>query len=265
MKKRILFLILCAFCLSTATFAQITTGETSAKKIKSGNRAQAGDFGIYVGGTTEMFKDLFDDNLNVKALPLINFKYMQNNNLELRLGLEFYKKTGTTKAEIEDEYDNKIMTTESNTRSLESRNYVYPGVAYHFSNKNLLDIYVGAEMPIGWERYALKSNSEVDGDKSTNNVSRGTFNIGLGAFIGIQAYIANLPLAVGFEYGISSMFHGRLRYKHVIEDSEGKKQTYYTNDLPGNQGWDGQYYDSLKIKQGEIGNQFRFTLTYYFK
>lgn len=265
MKKKILFLALCAMCFSITSFAQITTGETSAKKIKIGNRAQAGDFGLYVGGTTEMFKDLFNDDLKVKALPLINFKYMYSNDLEFRLGLEFYKKTGTTKSELKEDIGGDKIITESKNHTIESRNYIYPGIAYHFSKSNLLDIYVGAELPMGWERYAVKNSSEVDGEDFTQNVSRGTFNIGLGAFIGLQAYIANLPLAIGFEYGISSMLHAGLRYKHVQTDEDGKEQTYYTNELPGNPGFDGTEYDSLKIKQGEIGSQFRFTLTYYFK
>lgn len=265
MKKRFLFLALCALCFSMVSFAQITTGETSAKKIKSGNRAQAGDFGLYVGGTTEMFKDLFNDDLEVKALPLINFKYMYSDNVEFRLGMEFYKKTGTVKSEIEEGKDADKVVTKSKSHTIESRNYVYPGVAYHFSKRNLLDVYVGAELPMGWERYALKNSSEFDGDDHTENVSRGTFNIGLGAFIGLQAYIANLPLAIGFEYGISSMLHAGLRYKHVVTDEDGKDQTYYTNELPNNPNFDGEQYDSLKIKQGEIGSQFRFTLTYYFK
>lgn len=89
MGKRNLILVLCVICFNLVSFAQITTGETSAKKIKSGNRAQEGDFGLYIGGTTEMFKDLVNDNVDVKALPLVNFKYMYSDQLELRMGLEF--------------------------------------------------------------------------------------------------------------------------------------------------------------------------------
>lgn len=260
MGKRNLILVLCVICFNLVSFAQITTGETSAKKIKSGNRAQEGDFGLYIGGTTEMFKDLVDDNVDVKALPLVNFKYMYSDQLELRMGLEFYKTTSTEKSEIEEEMGMGSTNVESKYHTLDSRNYIYPGIAYHFSNKNLLDVYVGAELPLGWERYGIKSSGKIDGDKFTEDVTRGTFNIGLGGFIGLQAYVANLPLAIGFEYGISSMFHGRLQYKHVQTDSDGKEQTFYTKELNG-----GTQYNSLKMKQGEIGNQFRFTLTYYFK
>ena len=49
MKKKVFLTaaLLCAFSL--ASFAQLTTGEPSAKKIRTGNRAQAGDFGLYIG------------------------------------------------------------------------------------------------------------------------------------------------------------------------------------------------------------------------
>ena len=91
----------------------------------------------------------------------------------------------------------------------------------------------------------------------------------MGAFIGIQAYLGNLPLALGVEYGISSMFHGRQRTKHVFDDGK-TEQTYYTPALDPKKMEEmgisaGDMYDNLKASQGQIGNQFRLTLTYYFK
>ena len=38
--------------------AQISTGESSAQVIRTGNRAEKGDFGLYLGATTTMFENL---------------------------------------------------------------------------------------------------------------------------------------------------------------------------------------------------------------
>lgn len=260
MKRRILLFMLCVCCLgTTASFAQITTGKPSAKKIKTGNRAEEGNFGIYLGATTEMFKALTDADIKFKALPLVNLKYMYTDELEFRVGLEFGKKRELSKGETYNS-NSKEDGADFKASSVDSRNYFYPGVAYHFSPTNLLDVYVGGELPIGWERYKQSTESEYDKLEYKSSVSRGTFNIGLGAFIGLQAYIANLPIAVGVEYGLSSMVYTGLKYKHSSKMGKEKEQVYYTKTLE-----DDDKYNDLKVRQGEIGSQFRFTLTYYFK
>ena len=89
--------------------------------------------------------------------------------------------------------------------------------------------------------------------------------IGLGAFVGIQAFIADLPLAIGAEFGISSKFDTGVKYKHVEEVTGNDTQTYYSSAIEDLPGYTNTQYDSLKARTGEIGGQFRFTLTYYFK
>lgn len=254
MKKVFLLMALCMGLISI-TNAQITTGKSTSKVIKTGNRAQAGDYGLYFGGTTNMFKNLVDKDLEFTTLPLINFKYMYTDQMELRLGMEFWKTRNSIKTEIEGEEED--LTGKSKT--LESRNYLYPGIAYHFSTNNLLDVYVGGELPIGWSRYGQFNDF---GDNGYNNVSKTTFDIGIGAFIGLQAYIANLPLAIGVEYGLSTMLHSGDKYKHEIKEGEGDAQVKYTTALEGD---DLMYYDGLKVNKADIGSQVRFTLTYYFK
>ena len=54
MKK--FFLLLTLFSLgATLTHAQITTGENTSQVVRTGNRAEKGDFGLYLGATTSMF------------------------------------------------------------------------------------------------------------------------------------------------------------------------------------------------------------------
>ena len=241
--------------------AQLTTGTPSAKVIRTGNRAKAGDFGIYLGATTEMFKDILNEGLDITPLPLINFKYMSTNNFELRVGLEAYRKNTKVSGE-------QIMASsisQSTGKNSEGMLTLYPGFAYHFSKLNILDIYVGAELPIGWDASTVKGSSSVDGTAYNYSTTKRSFVLGLGAFIGLQAYIADLPLALGVEYGLSSRIDTGLKYKNVISTNTQTTTTYTTDiSLPGmdTQGVD---FSKLSARKGEIGGQVRLTLSYYFK
>lgn len=219
-----LLMMLCATCL--VGHAQITTGENSSRVIRTGNRAQEGDFGIYLGGTSEIFKNI-DNFGNFDFLPLINLKYMYTDEFEYRLGIEWWKKNTFTDDDG-DEYS-----------EFESTMMFYPGVAYHFSKSNILDVYAGAELPFGWAKNGYEYDKQ-DGEASQ-------FNIGLGAFIGLQAYVGNLPLALGVEYGISTLLNTA---------SDG----YISED-----GMSVEYESDIDDRVWKLGNQARVTLTYFFK
>ena len=262
MKTRFTLLLLALLGLGTVdSFAQLTTGKPSAKVIRTGNRAQAGDFGRYVGATSNMFKDLFDSDVKINCLPLINLKYMVSDQFETRLGIELYKTSERIKGDLHS-FEENAAPVFGDSKFANSSALFYPGIAYHFSKRNLLDVYVGAELPIGWD----STRNIEEGDDWKQKTSKNSFVIGLGAFIGLQAYIANLPLAIGVEYGISSRFDTGLKYKSEMTDEDGT-QTLYSTDItsfpnlnPGD-----EQYDKLKARKGEIGSQFRLTLTYYFK
>ena len=254
--------------------AQMTTGKPSSKVIRTGNRPEAGDFGIYLGMTSEMFNGIIDKELQMQALPLINFKYMVSDQFEARIGLELYKTSSTLKGNYTQDIEEQSFSLPSATKNSSSNAMFYPGVAWHFSSKNILDVYVGAELPIGWDSSTSLSESgtvEMVGETgnymsiiSSSTTTKRAFVIGIGAFIGIQAFIADLPLALGAEFGVSSRFDTGVKYKTVTEVTGNDTQTYYSSaieNLPG----ENVDYDSLKARTGEIGGQFRFTLTYYFK
>ena len=244
MKKLVIAALALCMGFVTAT-AQITTGKSSAQVVRTGNRAEAGNFGLYLGATADMFRNLINvDEAELKALPLINFKYMVNDNVEARLGLEWWTVSEGEKVKGENfdgDYKTKAKVKETNK-------YFYPGIAYHFSNSNLLDVYVGAELPIGWEATVTRGFADYDGETYDENVkaSARNFNIGLGGFVGLQAYVANLPLAIGVEYGISSL--------KTVSSSK-----YITDEE--------QEYKPEKRKSNtwNVGHQARLTLTYFFK
>lgn len=265
MKKSFITALLVLVACAPAV-AQISTGNPSAKKITVGNRPQAGDFGLYLGATSDMFKGIGKSDIKIDPLPLVNLKYMLTDQWEARVGFEFYRKRETLKGDIAapDENDeNKTM--EVKDKVVESNNRIMPGIAYHFSPKNILDVYAGAEATIGWSRNSVY---KTVGDDFADT-RKASIQLGAGAFIGLQAFIGNLPLAIGVEYGISTLFDGRLRYKNVSE-VDGEKQTTYTKDIDAlpmmkEKGLGYDAYDELKASKGQIGSQFRITLSYYFK
>ena len=249
MKTKILLLTLLVSLGSVFTAnAQLTTGVSSSKVIRTGNRAQAGDFGLYVGATTTAI----GNDANVNILPLLNLKYMKTDKLEMRVGLEINK----TKEKLYGDVDASTNDSKYSTSAV----MVYPGIAHHFSNLNILDVYVGAELPLGWD--ASTSTSVVD--NYTQRTTKRAFVLGLGAFVGLQAYIADLPLAIGLEYGISSRLDLGLKYKNERTSNNTTTITYSpTNDFRSLS--TSQEYDNLKARKGAIGNQIRVTLSYYFK
>ena len=235
MKK--LFALMAMTLMTLGVNAQITTGESTSKVVRTGNRAQAGNFGIYFGGTTDMFKSLTDGNTKFSALPLINFKYMTTDNFECRLGIEWWKKNFNDSYDGEDDYEYSTF---------ESSFMFSPGIAYHFNNKNLLDVYVGGELPFG---FAGNGSENSVSDVETNVTN---FRIGVGAFIGLQAYIANLPLALGVEYGIST------QYNTVSDGYMEQDGMVIKNPV------EYKYAEDHSQSKWILGQQVRFTLSYYF-
>ena len=208
--------------------AQITTGESTSRVIRTGNRAQAGNFGIYFGMTTDMFKNLSNGGPDdFSCMPLINLKYMKTDNLEYRLGFEWWKQSDSS-----DNGDNETSESESSFM-------FYPGVAYHFNRNNLLDVYVGGELPLGFGSKGV--------DYGDDDASASQFKVGLGACIGLQAYIASLPIAIGAEYGVSTL------YNHVGDGTMTKDGMTIE-----------RIQEDVSQSQWKIGHQVRVTLSYYF-
>ena len=250
MKTKILLLTLlvCIGSVFTAN-AQLSMGISSSKVIRTGNRAQAGDYGLYLGAGISAL----GEQANAEILPLVNFKYMKSDNLEMRVGLEVNRQKEKLYGEINSKIDNSKFG--------KSSVMVYPGLAHHFSNLNILDVYIGAELPLGWD----SSTESNFGENFEDKVTKRAFVVGLGAFVGLQAYIADLPLAIGLEYGISSRLDLGLKYKHEQTSNNSTTITYSPSYDFQHISGSTRDYSNLKARKGAIGNQVRVTLSYYFK
>jgi hypothetical protein len=270
MKKILFFALMASFVMTAA--AQITEGAPSAKKYATGNRPLKGTYGLYFGVESELFDKV--PNTGFKPLPIVNLKYMVTDNFEARLGMKFWKQrysfSGTN--DENDEAATPIVDETQKAKYVTSDNEFRPGFAYHFTKSNLLDVYAGIEGVIGWRRNTLTNNWTLDGESGYNKTRSNAVTLGAGAFIGLQAFIARLPLAIGFEYGISTKWDGGLKTRTATKPDNDTDETVQYNVDPalaaafptgvptGQQG----FYDHMKARKGQWGNQIRFTLSYYF-
>lgn len=223
--------------------AQISTGEPNSSVIpRTGNRPQKGNWGLYIGGSVSQVMDLIDfiDSEGVEGaygVPVVNLKYYCSDNWELRMGFQFSARTNKNKTVTPEFDEDGDVDKETIATNFNGSNYtrLLPGIAYHFSPKNLLDVYLGAQLPIGWNSNTTKSKFE-DNITSTHT---GAFVIGAGVFIGLQFFIADLPIAIGVEGGYSGhiVAEGVPSYKITTETSN-QKYRMGTSSVSANWGAD---------------------------
>lgn len=251
--KKVSF-ILCSLLCAMSVSAQLSTGEVNATVIpRTGNRPQAGDMGFYIGTSVTQVLDLVnfnnshaDKNMGYGewywALPVLNFKYYVTDNWEARIGFEFSCYSETSKTKMNGD-TNKTTTNCNFTRLL-------PGAAYHFNTNNILDVYVGAQIPIGWNINSEKTSSPDMSIKTTENA----FIIGAGVFGGLQVFIADLPFAIGVELGYSG--------KATLG---GAPKTKYTSNGESGSNEEGNIDVKTTHASGTWGADAAITFSYYFR
>lgn len=244
MKKITLSLLAMLLVMSSAS-AQISEGEPHFNTIpRTGNRPQAGTIGLYLGASVGQVIDLVENNKDDNvywALPALNFKYYFTNNWEGRIGFEFACQS----------LDKKLAFDGDTYKRSENTNFTrfLPGFAYHFNTKNILDVYVGAQMPIGFEINQQKDKT----DNFSETKKQNTFIIGGGVFMGLQVFIADLPFAIGIEAGYSGYLRIGGLEKSIIEN-DGEKTIYVDN----------QQVKSASQLKSHWGADAAITFSYYF-
>lgn len=276
MKKKLLLLSLVMLFAAPSMMAQLTKGTPGADIVRTGNRAKAGDFGFYFSfynmGAEYMF-GAFDRQFSGyessrSPIPLVNVKYMVSNELEFRMGIEIKKQTlraNTGELSIPGDTDSFMNQTQNLLTMVD--NIITPGIAYHFSKSNILDVYIGAELPLGYTRDRMRSRTDIEDNFYFQRYTSNTWNVGLAGFLGLQAYIGNLPLAIGMEWGIFGRFN--LNNKGTFEvqmdkDSDPIKQYMITHDEIANEFGFGPFDEITTARKFFAGNQLRFTITYFF-
>ncbi len=260
--------ILMTFSTSFNAFAQLTEREDNPSLVSTGTRPVQGDFGLLFGPSIVEIEDMFDKNINLRGLPVVKLKYFVANNIEVRLGFQHYKKQQYFEGDPMANQGNWIRSIDNDLKTF---NRISPGFAYHFSHRNLLNVYVGMDIPFGSDKYEVGSKFENTDTGAFNdfferNISKNTSVIGYSFFVGLQAFVADLPFAVGLEYGLSGWKNSGLEYEvEQIERVDGMTTTmnYFTGRNPMDYTNTTQFSD-LKYEKYESGANLRITFTYYF-
>merc|ERR1711935_833639 len=108
----------------------------------------------------------------------------------------------------------------------------------HFTNENIFDVYVGGEALLGLGRdRAVSEETYVNNDIVNTSSSTRTSIFGLGGVVGFNVFIAELPISLGIEYGLSAkwVFGGKTKVVEEIDVDGGADYTaeYTTQNTDG--------------------------------
>ncbi len=275
--RKFYILVLTAL-LALPAMAQISTGEPHYNVIpRTGNRPTANTWGMYLGVSANQIADMVKSSKVIKAmgkevadsesagyayaLPMINIKYYATDNWEVRLGFQFAANTATTTLKTYVEPKSKEVAVTTKTKEGNDYTRFLPGFAYHFNKSNIIDVYLGASMPIGWNSSTQNEESSSSELKQYHKQHTSKFAIGAGVVLGLQFFVADLPFAIGIETGFAGYLYTGGATKHeVLSGEKGeKKQTYYTyDDVPTR-------LSAANSTTANWGADAAITFTYFFK
>ncbi len=262
MKKGLLFVALVTVACGTAS-AQLTTRDNNATNVRLGARPVAGDaalcFNIPIVGRSENDGNdagLYNGNL-FGAGDVLTFKYYNTDDVAYRAGIRLKADNIVTKGTAADstaltpQFEGDVS---ENIKRTVSREYVLaPGIEKHFNATNIFDVYVGGDVLIGLGKDKTVDQEDYNnGDKSYTTRSTGTTIFGLGGVVGFNVFIAQLPVAVGLEYGLSGkwIFGGKTKVEREITfGSTSESAEWIEQDVDGLGNGDAIQYSDLSRRQ----------------
>ena len=261
---------------AVASFAQLSDRVNNPSKFKTGTRPIAGNMGFYLGISTEDIKtwvakkdtaskDSTDTSEEIKSIiPLVSLKFYLRDDVVFRIGVKTSKEKTVRAGSIDPGVNGAGGLTSKTDINVTSETYFSPAIEKHFLNSNLLDAYIIGTLPIGYIKEKVEDGWRNNlGDFQEHTMTKNSLAYGLEGHIGLQAFIADLPLALGLELGISGIGYRGEKHKNMVSSSIGgvpTNQKYYTlKDDPQN-----TKYASLKSNSFDTNGSVRLTLSYYF-
>ncbi|MAY83920.1 MAG: hypothetical protein CMP59_07285 [Flavobacteriales bacterium] len=278
-------LLLLASLITFDAEAQLSERINNPSSLRIGTRPVEGNFGFFIAVELDQFEDLFDEKTTVEeAIPLINVRYYMRDDLALRVGLSSWKKSRTLEGEIDNVTDPNDpnpgpqgVGDYTNIKEVDAYTLLHLGIEKHFKASNLLDGYIGLSLPLGYTRGSAFISQGVDGanpDYENIEVSRFSFVYGAELFVGTNAFIADLPLAVGVELGLKGLGIRGDKFKTEYEGRSGGVDysgEYFTNNIDD---FDDPFFQaeadrlefsSLKARSFDTQALIRFSISYFFK
>ncbi len=244
MKKILLFTALVALTVSQS-FGQLSTRENYDVNLRLGTRPQAGDaalqFVLPIGGDGSAH--LFRGN-SLLANDFLTYKYYHTDDVVIRGGLRWSVESGKFSGDAADSSATNPIP-QANLKTLDqkfvNRDFsIAAGLEKHFTNSNIFDVYAGAEVLIGLGKDKTRENYDFfNGNQNYTTTTTNTRVLGFGLITGFNVFIAELPLSVGLEYGLTGkwLFGGKTKVE--FEQRAGSASAsgeYYmqTEDAFGN-------------------------------
>lgn len=237
-------------------FAQLSDRVNAPSTYTIGTRPEVGNYAVQIGSSYQDIQDILDDNKDFEALPIVTLKYYNSSKTVYTIAF----KTNKEKLSMKGTFDNAANDDFKYVSNL-SHFMIVPGFEQHFGQGNILDIYGGMRVPVGLER----DNSKYAVGAITNTSSRNSLAYGVDAFIGFQAFIGDLPFAIGAEIDYS--FLGRFgdKYKVVSEGGIGGTQVYYYTSVTNPVINQFDYFEKLSVNSMNVETDLRINLVYFFK
>jgi len=286
-------LLLLASTFSLEVEAQLSDRINNPSAIRAGTRPVQGNFGFFLALELDQFEEIFDTQTEVEeAVPLINVRYYYRDDLVLRAGVSIWKRARSVDGEIDttSNANNPFLNGGQGFgavyqyKEVDAYTLLHLGIEKHFKASNLLDGYVGASIPLGYARGNMTSN--ISGSDGTSDyqeiaVTRFSFVYGAELFVGANAFVADLPLAIGVELGVRGLGIRGDKFKNEYEGSVGGvgySGEYYTNNIDdfedtfvqsqldtGGPAGGPIQFSSLKARSFESQAMIRFSISYFFK
>ena len=283
--KKLIYAFLFLILGVNFSFAQLSDRVNSPSTFKIGTRPVAGNWGVTFAPTFQDFSDIANridgnDTTNVKnVLPIIAIRMYKSDNFVVRIGI----RSKTSNLKISGTVVPPIVGTGYLTDlKYQRRNaefYLTPGAEYHFSKSNILDVYLGACIPLGY----FKENetdymrmSDLTTDYTSKERKRFGLAYGFEGFVGIQAFVADLPFSIGLELGTVGLGKTGKKWKvdsYSVTGGVVTTQSYYTLNLDDNDKIDPtvvgglvqiENFTKLTAKSFYVDGMARITLSYYF-
>ncbi|GAA5030465.1 hypothetical protein GCM10011506_19720 [Marivirga lumbricoides] len=250
---------LLALLISTSSFAQLLERENVQRKIVTGTRPVAGNFGYVIGPSFVELGEMADQDIDVRGFPLMGLKYYFTDNIEFRLSTQIYGKSQKIQGNLVDQ-----LGEEDNIEKEMFYRFM-PSAHYHFSSTNFLDTYVGVGLIVGTEIDEVQTTNRTNltGDFVAESYRQQTTDLGFNLHFGIQAFVADLPLSIGAEASIRSLKRYNLQYEAATQTSVGgvvNEQNFFTRNATSTAN-----YEALDYSEFEMGADVRILLTYYFR
>lgn len=273
--KKITLMLALLLTVSIGAFSQLSTREVSAVSVPLGNRPQAGDAAlqfvfplINLSAHDGEEAGLYSGNFFGSG-DMLTFKYYNTEDVVIRAAIRLFNNNTKLKgAESDSSFYNTVIpdgvVTEFVGNSTSREYNLAGGLEKHYSATNFFDVYVGAEGLVGFGKDQTVNEATMsNGDFAKRTEATKTNIVGVAGVVGFNMFVAELPVSIGLEYGLSAkwIFGGTTKVTREDKIGSDNHDTEYFTD-----GTSTDQYSDLKKREFNMdtNNNIRINIHIYF-